>query len=238
MSFVDAASFEPAVRCRGLLKTFGKGAQAVAALRGVDLDIPAGKICFVVGPSGCGKTSLISIISSLLSPDQGECTVLGHVLQELQEGVRADFRAREIGFVFQAFNLLPALTAIENVAVPLIVQGCVRKHAIAQAGPVLEAVGLAERRHAFPRELSGGQQQRVAIARALVHQPRLVVCDEPTSALDHHTGRKVMDLMRDLTRAGRCTLIVVTHDNRIFEYADIIARMDDGRIVALENVPT
>jgi putative ABC transport system ATP-binding protein len=238
LSFVDHVSFELAVRCRGVTKTFGKGAQAVAALRGVDLDIPPGQICFVVGPSGCGKTSLISIISSLLSPDQGECTVLGRALPSMLEGARADFRAREIGFVFQTFNLLPALTAVENVAVPLIVQGHSRRHAIARAGPVLEAVGLAERGHAFPRELSGGQQQRVAIARALVHQPKLVVCDEPTSALDHETGRKVMDLMRDLTRAGRCTLIVVTHDNRIFEYADIIARMDDGRIVALEDVPT
>src|SRR5207247_1706578 len=152
-------------------------------------------------------------------------------LQHMSQSERARFRGVSIGFVFQLFNLLPALTAVENVAIPLLINGISRRHAEAKAREVLETVGLSIRLSARPAQLSGGQQQRVAIARALVHDPKLIVCDEPTSNLDRETGHSVMELLRRVAQTPDRALIVVTHDARIFEFADRIARMDDGRIV-------
>ncbi|TAJ16442.1 MAG: ABC transporter ATP-binding protein [Planctomycetota bacterium] len=221
---------DDAVRCRALAKTYGKGEAAVAALRGVDLDVRAGELLMLVGPSGCGKTTLISVIAGILDADGGDCRVFGHDLQRMSASERTRHRGRTVGFVFQAFNLLPALTAAENVAVPLLVQRVPHREALARAHELLERVGLASRAHALPAQLSGGQAQRVAIARALVHRPRLVVCDEPTSALDAQTGAKVMELLREIAVATDRALIVVTHDARIFRFADRVALMDDGRI--------
>jgi putative ABC transport system ATP-binding protein len=222
-----------AVRCRGLTKTYGTGETKVTALRGIDLDIRRGELFMLVGPSGSGKTTLISIIAAILDQDSGKCDSLGHDLQHLSQSERARFRGVAIGFVFQLFNLLPALTAIENVAVPLLINGVSRKHAEARAREVLETVGLGTRPRALPAQLSGGQQQRVAIARALVHDPNLIVCDEPTSNLDHETGRSIMEILRGVAKSPDRALIVVTHDTRIYEFADRIARMDDGRIMGI-----
>jgi putative ABC transport system ATP-binding protein len=221
------------VRCRGLTKRYGEGDAAVAALRGVDLDVRRGELLMLVGPSGCGKTTLISIITTILDPDSGECEVLGQQPGRMDEDARARFRGRSIGFVFQAFNLLPALTALENVSLPLLLQGQRTPQAQSRARSALESVGLGERLDALPSRLSGGQQQRVAIARALVHAPQLVVCDEPTSNLDHQAGQDMMRLLRDVALAPERALIVVTHDPRIFEFADRTAHMDDGRIIGV-----
>jgi putative ABC transport system ATP-binding protein len=219
------------VSCRNIKKHFGSGEARVEALRGVDFETRFGELSFLVGPSGCGKTTLISIIAGLLDRSEGEMSVLGTNVDALSAGERVLFRRRNLGFIFQQFNLLPALTAAENVAVPLIAAGAPRRRAVDQAGTLLSQLGLGMRLNALPSTLSGGQQQRVAIARALVHEPRLVVCDEPTAALDHASGEAVMDLLAaNAVRPGR-TVIVVTHDSRVFHYAHSIARMDDGRIV-------
>jgi putative ABC transport system ATP-binding protein len=185
----------------------------------------------LVGPSGCGKTTLISIIAGLLDRTAGEMTVLGTNLNDLSASDRVLFRRQNLGFIFQQYNLLPALTAAENVAVPLLAAGASRRPAIERAKDLLSQLGLGNRVDAMPLTLSGGQQQRVAIARALVHEPRLVVCDEPTAALDHASGEAVMDLLASSAVRSDRTVIVVTHDSRVFHYADSIAHMDDGRIV-------
>jgi putative ABC transport system ATP-binding protein len=226
---------ELAVRCRGLTKTYGAGDGKVMALRGVDLDVRLGELLMLVGPSGCGKTTLISVIAAILNHDSGDCEVLGQKLKDMDQRQRTRFRGVSIGFVFQLFNLLPALSAIENVTVPLLINGLSRKQAENRASQLLTEVYLGERLRALPEELSGGQQQRVAIARALIHQPKLIVCDEPTSNLDHDTGRSVMNILRDLAKSPDRALIVVTHDPRIFEFADRIAYMDDGKIIEITD---
>lgn len=219
------------VLCRGVRKQFGHGDAAVDALRGVDFDSRIGELSFLVGPSGCGKTTLISIIAGLLDRTAGELRVLGTSLDDLSPRDRVVFRREHLGFIFQQFNLLPALTAAENVAVPLIVAGVRRRTAVDRAKTLLASLGLEHRLNALPATLSGGQQQRVAIARALIHEPHLVVCDEPTAALDHASGDAVMQLLAaNAVRPGR-TVIVVTHDSRVYHYADSIAHMDDGRVL-------
>jgi putative ABC transport system ATP-binding protein len=225
------SSRDIAVHCRGVTKAYGTGDAKVTALRGVDLDVRCGELLMLVGPSGCGKTTLISVIAAILDQDAGECVVLDRELRHMDRGERARFRGVSIGFVFQAFNLLPSLTAAENVAVPLLINGVPRKRVLAEAREVLDAVGLGARTGALPAQLSGGQQQRVAIARALVHNPKLIVCDEPTSNLDRETGHSMMKLLRRVAQSPDRALVVVTHDARIFEFADRIARMDDGKIV-------
>ena len=219
-----------AVRCSGVFKTYDTGGDKVVALGGIDLEIRMGELMMLVGPSGCGKTTLISVIAGILDQDSGSCEVFGEDLWHMRSGEKLKFRARNIGFVFQAYNLLPSLNAIENVSIPLIINGLKRQAAERQAAKVLEQVGLGTRGKSLPSELSGGQQQRVAIARALVHNPRLIVCDEPTSALDHETGHNVMELLKQVALHHDRALVIVTHDSRIFGFADRIARMDDGHI--------
>ncbi|WP_139555912.1 ABC transporter ATP-binding protein [Methylotetracoccus oryzae] len=225
-----AADQDLAVSCRGLLKTYGTGEAMVTALQGVDLDVRQGELMMLVGPSGCGKTTLISVMAGILDQSEGDCRVFGQDLMHLRNHAKLAFRARNIGFVFQAYNLLPTLTAAENVTVPLLINGVGRKEALKKAEQVLEQVGLGTRTRSLPSQLSGGQQQRVAIARAIIHEPRLIVCDEPTSALDHETGHKVMELLKGIAMGRDRTLVIVTHDARIFEFADRIAEMDDGRV--------
>jgi putative ABC transport system ATP-binding protein len=225
-----------AVRCAGVTKTFGSGGNAMQALRGVDLDVRIGELLMLVGPSGCGKTTLISVIAGVLKRDGGDCAVFENDYEKMSELQTTRFRGKNIGFVFQAFNLIPTLTSEENVSAPLIINGTKRHAAVAHAREVLKSVGFDDRMmRSFPTDLSGGQQQRVAIARAMVHDPRLVVCDEPTSALDGETGHKVMELMRNLALGTDRALIVVTHDARIYEFADRIAHMEDGRITSIEQ---
>jgi putative ABC transport system ATP-binding protein len=231
---VTAAAPALAVRCRDVRKSFAAAAGPVWALRGIDLDVPRGGLTMLVGPSGCGKTTLISIIAGILAPDAGRCLVMGYDLEALRGRQLLDFRARRIGFIFQQFHLLPTLSAAENIAVPRIINGVSHRDALAAADVMLDRVGLRERRDELPEVLSGGEQQRIAIARALVHDPDLVVCDEPTSALDHATGMKVIELMRRMVRKRRTTVLIVTHDNRIFPFAERIAHMDDGRIIGIE----
>jgi putative ABC transport system ATP-binding protein len=219
------------VHCRGVTKSYGSGAATVAALRGADLDVHEGELLLLVGPSGCGKTTLLFIIGAMLERDGGECAVMGRDPHSLARKDRARFRGESLGFVFQGFNLIPTLTAEENVAVPLLIGGAQHGSARKRAREMLEVVGLGDRCDARPSELSGGQQQRVAIARALVRNPRLVLCDEPTSNLDHAAGAEMVDLLRRAGRSGGRALVVATHDTRIFGYADRVARMEDGRVI-------
>ena len=198
------------VACRGIEKEFGSGETRTRVLHGIDVDIGCGALTLLVGPSGCGKTTLISIIAGLLDPTAGDVTLFGTPQSQLRGNRLVDFRARNVGFVFQQYNLLPSLTAAENVAVPLLVARQPRKRAIEQAAGVLDAVGLGSRLKAFPNQLSGGQQQRVAIARALVHEPRLLVCDEPTAALDSRSGQTVMELLKSVAVHPERTVIVVS----------------------------
>lgn len=224
-----------AVRCENVIKTYDTGDQKVTALSGIDLEIRMGELMMLVGPSGCGKTTLISVIAGILDQDEGLCEVFGEDFLHMRGKDKLNFRARNVGFVFQAFNLLPTLNAAENVSIPLIINGMKRQQAYRKAAEILDRVGLGTRITSLPSQLSGGQQQRVAIARALVHSPRLIVCDEPTSALDHETGHQVMELLKEVALQKDRALVIVTHDDRIFGFADRIARMDDGRINKLVN---
>jgi len=226
-----------AVHCRGVTKDFGVGDSLTRALRGVDLDVPYGELLMLVGPSGCGKTTLVSIIAGTLEPTDGEVVVLGNDLAAMSNGRKVRFRRDNVGFVFQAYNLLPALTAAENAAVPLLIAGWGRAAAVEAASDVLASLGLGDRLTNLPNELSGGQQQRVAIARALVHQPRLLVCDEPTSALDAENGRITMELIQRIAVQPDRAVIVVTHDSRVYSFADRIASMEDGRIESVASGP-
>jgi len=219
-----------AVRVRGVTKEFGSGGSLTKALRGVDLDVPYGEMLLLSGPSGCGKTTLVSIVAGTLEPTAGGVMVLGQDLVAMSSGGRVRFRRDNVGFVFQAYNLLPSLTAAENAAVPLLIAGHPRAQAVAAACEVLDQLGLGDRLSRLPAEMSGGQQQRVAIARAIVHHPRLLVCDEPTSALDAENGRITMELIAELAVQPDRAVIVVTHDSRVFSFADRIATMEDGRI--------
>lgn len=224
-----------AVECRGVTKEYGTGETRVRALRGVDLAVSVGEMTLLVGPSGCGKTTLISIIAALLDPTGGEVEVLGSRLSALSPRQRVEFRRQNIGFVFQQYNLLPALTAAENVAVPLLIAGWPRQAAVARGQDLLKAVRLEARAQALPAQMSGGEQQRVAIARALVHEPRLLVCDEPTAALDAQLGQSVMALIRQVAVKVDRAVIVVTHDSRVFGYGDQIVSMNDGRVESIES---
>jgi putative ABC transport system ATP-binding protein len=233
---MTAVENDLAVSCRGVTKVFGDGDSRTLALRGVDVDVYPGQLTLLVGPSGCGKTTLISIIAGLLDPTDGDISVLGEDLAHLKGRRLVQFRGKNIGFVFQQYNLLPALTAAENVAVPLLIAGRPRREAVDKAVEVLEAVGLGDKVKSLPAQLSGGQQQRVAIARALVHDPHLLVCDEPTAALDAQSGRTVMELIRRRVVRPDRAVIVVSHDNRVFDFGDRIIYMSDGRVERVESV--
>jgi len=240
---VPDAALQSAVVCTTLTKEFGQSNTAALVLRGIDLTIPFGKITMLAGPSGCGKTTLLSVIAGLLTRSSGSLTVLGTDPETLGPSEHVVFRRQHLGFVFQQYNLLPALTAAENATVPLLAAGIKRAHAVARGAEMLEQLGLGDKAGQFPSQLSGGQQQRVAIARALIHAPRLVLCDEPTAALDAHSGHAVMDMLARVAVQPDRAVVVVTHDARVFEFADLIAYMNDGRIERLEtpeavSVPT
>jgi putative ABC transport system ATP-binding protein len=226
-----------AVQIRDVTKHFGAGEQRVTALRGVDWDVYTGQMSMLIGPSGCGKTTLISVIAGILDVDEGTVNLFGQNVTAMSDRQKTRFRSKSIGFVFQQYNLLPALTAAENAAIPLVIAGWPRAKAVARAATVLTTLGMGKRVESLPSQLSGGQQQRVAIARALVHEPSLIVCDEPTAALDHETGATVMELFREAAVRPDRAVIVVTHDNRVFHFGDRIARMDDGRIVEITETP-
>ena len=224
-----------AIKCQGITKEFKVGDSAVQVLHGIDIAINSGELTYLVGESGSGKTTLISIIAGILYPTQGKVDVFGSDIYGLTDSDLVRFRLANIGFIFQQYNLLPTLTAAENAAIPLIAAGVKRSDAVERAMALLEKLNIANQADKYPRAMSGGQQQRVAIARALVHSPRLVVCDEPTAALDAKSGRRVMDLLREVALAADRAVIIVTHDNRIFDMADRILAMEDGRITSDGN---
>jgi len=226
---------EPAVICRDVVKTYGKGEIAVRALKGVNLEAKFGELLMIVGPSGCGKTTLLSVMCGTLRADSGTIELFGKSISSMPERELTAFRARNVGFIFQQFNLVPTLTAQENVSIPRLLNGAPYATAQQDAGAMLAQVGLGGREKSFPSQMSGGQQQRVAISRAMVHQPRLVICDEPTASLDAAAGQRAMDLLRESARHPDRCVIVVTHDSRIFHYADRIVEMDDGLVTASQT---
>ena len=215
---------------RDVSRDFTAGQQTIRVLHGIDLDVAPGELTYLVGESGSGKTTLISIMCAILWPTEGSVEVFGTPIYGLSDDDLVRFRLENIGFIFQQYNLIPAIDAASNAAVPLIARGMDRREARERAVAMMEKLNIANQADKLPNQLSGGQQQRVAIARALVHEPRLVVCDEPTAALDATSGRRVMDLLRDVALADDRACIIVTHDNRIFDLADRILVLEDGRI--------
>ena len=218
------------IRFTGVTKAYGTGDTKILALNDVSLELPYGELVLLIGQSGCGKTTLISIAAGLLDPTEGEVEVLGQCLTRMSGTRKVNFRGKNIGFVFQQYNLLPAMTAVENACVPLLILGWPRRKALEKAAHLLEKVGLGKRKDAYATQLSGGQQQRVAIARALVHDPKLLVCDEPTAALDAASGRTVMALIKESALQADRAVVVVTHDSRVYDFGQRIVEMSDGKI--------
>jgi putative ABC transport system ATP-binding protein len=214
---------------RRVVKRYGRGHTAFTALRGIDLDVRAGELTLLMGPSGSGKTTLISVLGCLLEPSEGSVEICGQRVEGIGEKRLPSVRIRHIGFVFQGFNLLHSLNAVENVEVPLTLTGVRRKAARKRAAALLESVGLEGKDRQLPEDLSGGEKQRVAIARALATDPTLILADEPTAALDTVTGRQVIELLRDRAHGG-VAVMVVTHDVRLEPLADRIVRLEDGRL--------
>lgn len=219
------------IACKNIQKNFGAGETIVRALKDVDLEVDPKELLMLVGPSGSGKTTLLSIIAGILSQDAGACLIQGSDMSQMEEKQRIAFRGDNIGFVFQSFNLIPTLTSVENVAVPLLIKGVSREEAYQIAHDLLEKLGLESKYNRFPKELSGGEMQRVSIARGCIHKPSLILCDEPTSFLDQETGTKVMELLKSIQEETGCTLVIVTHDPRILKYATRMAKIDDGKIL-------
>jgi len=226
---------QSAIRVRGVTKIYSEGASSVVALDGVDLDVHSGEVLLLMGPSGSGKTTLLSVMGCILRPTSGSVQVAGIETAQMSESKLPAIRLRHMGFVFQAFNLFPTLTARENIEVALDLQGIRGSMAHKRAADLLDEVGLSDKVNSFPADLSGGQKQRVALARALAGDPAVLLADEPTAALDSHTGRGVMQLMHDLAHQRGRAVAIVTHDNRILDLGDRIARIEDGRIVAAAN---
>ena len=221
-----------AVSLRGLKKSYGTGEAAVHAVKGIDLDIPRGQVVMLMGPSGSGKTTLLSMAGCILRPTSGQVIIQGQEVTRLKEHELPRVRLAHIGFVFQAFNLFPALTAGENVEYVGLLKGLRRREARRRATELFEQVGLAGKYATFPADLSGGQKQRVAIARALAGDPQLILADEPTAALDSESGRTIMEMIATLAHERDRAVVIVTHDNRILEFADRIIGIEDGKIVA------
>ncbi|QVL56280.1 MAG: ABC transporter ATP-binding protein [Simkaniaceae bacterium] len=223
---------EVAVKCSQIRKSFGTGDLRFEVLHGIDLEVKAGELLMLVGPSGSGKTTLISIIAGILSHDNGHCELFGNNIDAFSDAEKTKFRGENLGFVFQSFNLIPMLSNSENIVIPLLLNHMERHEAMKLAEERLDQFGLGDKVDNFPAQLSGGQQQRVAIARAVIHNPKLIVCDEPTSALDHENGALVLNHLREIVDKENRALIVVTHDSRIFDYADRIVHLEDGNIAS------
>jgi putative ABC transport system ATP-binding protein len=223
-------SDEPILSARGVAKTYRTGSQQVRALRGIDLDVHAGELVMIMGPSGNGKTTLLNCLSGLDDIDTGTVHVDGEDLFAMSDARRTRHRAERMGFVFQSFNLIPVLTARENVELPLLVTGAALKHARERANEMLDRVGLADRADHRPNELSGGEQQRVTVARALVAEPAIVWADEPTGALDSHTAGGIVALLHEVHAAGQA-LVVVTHDEGLGCSGQRLVQVRDGQVV-------
>ena len=220
-----------AIELRALTKVYGTGALAFTALKGIDLTVSVGEFMMLVGPSGSGKTTLLSILGCVLEPTQGQGFLFGEPLHERKERELPRLRLEYIGFIFQGHNLMPSLTAEQNVALPLELRGYSTKNALSEARDVLSAVGLAGKLKSLPQDLSGGQRQRVSVARAVAGKPPLILADEPTASLDAESGMAVTQLLKTLSSERGHTVVVVTHDNRIFHLADRMVFIEDGLIV-------
>jgi putative ABC transport system ATP-binding protein len=225
----------PVLQAARLTKTYSQGEAATRALDEVTLDLYAGELALLVGPSGSGKTTLLSIMGCILRPTSGSLRVLGDEVTRRAERDLPAIRRDRIGFIFQAFNLFPTLTALQNVALALDLKGTSGRAARDKAAMLLDQVGLTAKLDAYPADLSGGQKQRVAIARALAGDPPIILADEPTAALDSQSGRVVMDLLQRLARQRGRAVAIVTHDNRMWGYGDRLVKMEDGRVVADER---
>jgi putative ABC transport system ATP-binding protein len=224
-------SQEYAVYAEGLEMVFPTGDQPLRVLKGIDLKIKMGDIQLLMGPSGSGKTTLLSILGGILTPTAGNVFLMGQEITELSRHKLAQFRLKNMGFIFQGFNLFPALTAAENIEAALNLKGCKGREARQQSLRLLEQVGLGDKSKSLPSDLSGGQKQRIAIARALAGKPRLIFADEPTAALDSQRGRAVIELLRSLAKEEGCTVVMVTHDPRIMDIADRVVYVEDGMIL-------
>jgi putative ABC transport system ATP-binding protein len=227
---------QAAVRCKGIKKTYGTHENRVEALKSTDLEVFQGQLTLLVGPSGSGKTTLISIIATILKPDEGELILLDQDIGQMSENEKAQFRRTHIGMVFQSLFLMPTLSVLENVSLPLIIAGYSEEEANKKAMPLLENVHLDHRSNVSPALLSKGQQQRVAIARAMINDSTIIICDEPTSSLDHVTGFEIMEFLHNLALHSSRVVLVVTHDPRIFSYGDRIVNMSDGQIIPTESL--
>jgi putative ABC transport system ATP-binding protein len=222
---------EPMLEAKGIVKFLGEGAGRVQALKGVNLDLMPGELTLLMGPSGSGKTTLLSILGCILTPNSGSLRVAHNEASGLSAEGLADLRRKHVGFVFQSYNLVPTLTATENVMLALDLRGSGMSRAPALAAEALRQVGLSHRAHAMPSKMSGGEKQRVAIARALAGSPSVILADEPTAALDSENGKGVMALLSQVAKDRSRAILVVTHDHRTLTYADRLIRIEDGRIV-------
>lgn len=226
---------EPVIRVKDLYKIYRVGETKVRALNGVDFTIDRGNFCSIVGTSGSGKSTLLNMLAGLEKPTKGEIIIAGEHMEKKTENQLVAFRREHIGFIFQSFNLLGTMNAIENVALPLTFQGMDKKSRNKKAEEMLDLVGLTKHKKHRPNQMSGGQQQRVGVARALVVEPEIIFADEPTGNLDSNTSVEVMDLMKKVVREKNQTLVMVTHDNYLAGFADVIFHIKDGKIVQIED---
>ena len=226
---------EPVIQVKNLYKIYRVGENKVRALNGVDLTIYRGEFCSIVGTSGSGKSTMLNMLAGLEKPTKGEIVIAGQHLEKMNENQLVKFRREHVGFIFQSFNLLGTMDAVENVALPLMFRGVPKKERMEKADKMLELVGLSKHKDHRPNEMSGGQQQRVGVARALVLDPEIIFADEPTGKLDSNTSAEVMRLMQKVVRERNQTLVMVTHDNHLASFADRIFHIIDGKIVKIED---
>jgi len=223
---------EIAIQCKGIKKTYGDHETKIEALKNIDLDVEKGKLTLLVGPSGSGKTTLLSIITTILTPDEGQLLLLGKDTNLMSDTEKSKFCLDNLGIVFQSLFLVPTLTVLENISLPLLIAGMDEQEAHKRGQELLDKMGLANRGNVSPSQLSKGQQQRVAIARAMVNQSKILICDEPTSALDQATGLTIMSLLKEIAHDTSRAVLVVTHDHRTFPFADRIVTISDGQILS------
>ena len=223
------------IQVKNLHKIYSIGKNKVHALNGVSLEIYEGEFCAIVGTSGSGKSTMLNMLAGLEKPTKGEVIIGGEHIEKMSENGLVKFRRDHVGFIFQSFNLLPTMTAQENVALPLVFRGTDKKERLDKAGALLDLVGLPDHKKHKPNEMSGGQQQRVGVARALVVDPEIIFADEPTGNLDSNTSRDIMNMMRKVVREQKKTLVMVTHDNHLASFADRIFHIIDGKIVKIEE---
>ncbi len=223
------------IKVKHLFKLYRVGDDVVRALDGVDFSIQEGEFCAIVGTSGSGKSTLLNMLAGLEKPTKGEIVIAGQHIEGLNENELVKFRREHVGFIFQSFHLIGTMNAVENVALPLMFRGVPKEKRLKQADKMLDLVNLKKHKKHLPSQMSGGQQQRVGVARALVMDPQIIFADEPTGNLDSHTSKEVMELMKNVVKKQKKTLVMVTHDNELASYADRVFHIIDGKIVKIED---